>query len=185
MLRVRQQFFRLRTAQAVDDLLARHRRVVHQRHQQRPHLDAVGVPQIAEGRGVLLGKARQRLAGLVEVLVHGDAGAVAEHRGLLHERLDVGETVARQIEVLEQRAMPDAHVEIGVQIELVARCDALLGAAAAADAIVRLDHGDLHAGAREISGGRQTVVTGTDHHSVIDCHVCPRARGLSAAVAKL
>ena len=72
VLGVREQLLRLRPAQPVDELLARHRRVVEQRGQQRPHLDTIGMPELAEGLGVLLGKARQRGAGLVEILVDHD-----------------------------------------------------------------------------------------------------------------
>ena len=54
VLRVRQQLFCLGTAEPVDELLARHRRVVEERHQKRPHLLAIGMPERPEGLGVLL-----------------------------------------------------------------------------------------------------------------------------------
>ena len=89
VLGMREQLFRFGAAQPVDQLLARHRSVVEQAGQQRPHLEAIGVPERAERFRILLREVRQRGAGLVEILVDRDAGAVAENRRLLHRRLDI------------------------------------------------------------------------------------------------
>ena len=65
VLGMRKQLFRLRAAEPIDQLLARHRRVVEKRNQQRPHFLAIGMPEPAEGFRVLPGKTRERGAGLV------------------------------------------------------------------------------------------------------------------------
>ncbi len=173
MLGVREQFLGLRAAQPIDELLARHRRVVEQRGQQRPHLDAVGLPEHTEGLGILSGKARQRRTSLVNIFVDDDPRAVAEYGRLLHRRLDIGKAVAIKLEILDQRAMAHAHIEIGVQIEPEARQLVSVGAAAAADNGIALEHRDLHAGMRQISSERQTVVAGADDNSIETRHAIP------------
>ena len=173
VLRVREQLFCLGAAQPVDELLARHRRVVEQRHQQRPHLLAIGMPERPEGLGVLLRKAGERRAGLVEILVDDDAGAVAEDRRLLHRRLDIREAETMKLEIIQQRAEPHPHEEIGVQIELEPGENALFGARAAADPAVALEHGDTQTGAGKIGGERQAVVTGSDNDAVEIRHGAP------------
>ena len=49
-----------------------------------------------------------------------------------------------------------------------------VGAAAAAEARIALEHRDLQPGARQISGQRQAVVAGADDHPVETCHAVPR-----------
>ena len=76
------------------------------------------MPQRAERLGILLGEAGERRAGLVEILVDDNAGAVAEDRGLLHGRFDIGKPEAIEFEILEQGTKPHPHIEIRMQIEL-------------------------------------------------------------------
>ena len=78
-----------------------------------------------------------------------------------------------QLEIIQQRAEPQPHEEIGMQIELESGEDALFRAGAAADPAVALEHGDAQAGAREIGGHRQAVVTGSDNDSVEIRHGAP------------
>jgi hypothetical protein len=103
VLGVREELLGVRSRQAVFQLVDRQRRVEGERGEQRPHADAVEVVQVAERVGVAFGEARERRAGPVEVLVDDDAGAVAERRALLHQRLDVGEPVAVQLEIADER----------------------------------------------------------------------------------
>ena len=84
-----------------------------------------------------------------------------------------------KLKIPQQGTKPEPHVEIGVQIELVTGKDALFGARSAADAAIALEHGDAHAGAREISGERQTIVTSPDHHAIEIRHVAPRLADFS------
>jgi hypothetical protein len=134
---------------------------------------AVEVVQLAERVGVALGEARERRARPVEVLVDHDAGAVAERRTLLHQRFDVGKSVAMQLEIADQRRMAKPHEEIGVQVEPVTGKRRLLGRGAAADARVALEHDDLEAGAREVRGKRQPVVSRADDDAVVFRHLLP------------
>src|SRR5262245_64642953 len=69
--------------------------------------------------------------------------------------------------------MAHAHVETGMQIEPEAGKDVRLGGAAAADAVVALEHGHAQAGARKVSGKRQAIVTGADDNSVELGHLQP------------
>src|SRR5215469_12830157 len=97
------KFFGFRTAQPFNELLARHRRVVQQRHQQRPHFLTIGVPKRTKSLGILPGKTRKRGACPFEVLVDDDSRAVAKDRRLLHGWFDVGKSVTMQLEVVQQR----------------------------------------------------------------------------------
>src|SRR5262249_15108175 len=105
------------------------------------------------------------------VLVDDDSRAVAEDRRLLHGWFDVGKSVTMQLEVVQQRTKSDAHVEIGVQVELEPRKNPILGARAATDAAVAFEHGDAHSGSRQIGCKRQSVVTCADHDAVETCHI--------------
>ena len=60
----------------------------------------------------------------------------------------------------------------------------LFGARAAADAAVAFEHRDLHAGAREISGERQSVVAGADDNPVEIRHAAPGPDALSRICAR-
>src|SRR5512135_357133 len=152
VLGVREELFRFWSAQSVNELLARQRCIVEQRYQQRPHFLAVDMPQRTECLGVLLGETRKRGAGPVEILVDDDAAAIAEYRGLLHGRFDIGKSITIKLEIPEQRTKFDPHIEIGMQIEFVTGENTLFGARSAADAAIALEHGNAHAGARKISG---------------------------------
>jgi len=121
------------------------------------------LPKVAEGCGILLGKAGERGAGPLKILVDDDGRTVAEHGGLLHRRLDVGKSIAIKFKILDQRAMAHPHVKVGVQVESEARKHGRFGGAAAADARVAFEHDDFQAGAREVGRERQTVVTSANH----------------------
>jgi hypothetical protein len=71
-----------------------------------------------------------------------------------------------KFKVLEQRAKPKPHVEIGVHIHLVAGKHALLGARPATNTVVSFENRDPHASARKISGKRQPVVACADYDAV-------------------
>jgi hypothetical protein len=95
----------------------------------------------------------------------------------LHERLDIGEAVAIELQVAQQRRMAEPHEEIGVQVEAVAGQHRFLRGAAAADLRVAFEHRDVQAGARQIGGKRQPVVAGADDDPVVRPHGrLPRAR---------
>ena len=81
-----------------------------------------------------------------------------------------------KLKVLEQGTKSKPHVEIGMQIELVAGKNAFFGARPAADAAVSFEHGDPHAGTRKISGERQPVVACANHDAVEIRHAVPRPR---------
>ncbi len=180
VLGVREEFPGLRAGQPVPEPIDRKRRVEGERGEQRAHADRVGVVELAEGPGVARGEPRQRRAGPLHVLVDHHAGAVAERRTLLHRRLDVGEAEAVQLEVADERRMPEAHEEVGMQVEAIAGQGGLRGRGAAADRRISLQHGDLEAGARQVGGKREPVVPRTDHDAVVDLHV-----GLSCAPRSL
>jgi hypothetical protein len=97
----------------------------------------------------------------------------AKGNALLHRRLDIGKAVAIKLEILDQRAMAHAHVEIGVQIEPEAGKPVAVGAAAAADDGAALEHRDFHSGTREVSSKRQPVVTGADDNTIETRHAAP------------
>ena len=78
-----------------------------------------------------------------------------------------------KLEIIQQRAEPHPHEEIGVQVELESGKNALLGARAAADPVVALEHGDTQTGAGKIRGERQPVVTGSDNDAVEIRHGAP------------
>lgn len=96
----------------------------------------------------------------------GDGRTIAEDRRLLHGRFDIGKAVTIKLEVLDQRTMAHPHVEIGMQIEPEAGKNVGIGAAAAADAAVALEHGDTQTGTRQVSGERQAIMTRADDNSV-------------------
>jgi len=53
-----------------------------------------------------------------------------------------------KLEIPQQRTKPDAHIEICMQIELVAGKNAFFGAQTPADTAVALEYGNTHSGAR-------------------------------------
>jgi hypothetical protein len=171
VLGVAEQLLAFRPGQRLDDLLARHRRVVEQRCHQRPQLDAVRVPQFAERLCVLLGETRQRFAGQIEVAVDDDAGTITKRRPLLDRRLDVGKTVAHQFQIIDQRAVPHSHEEAGMGVEAKPRQRGCIGRGAAADPGVALEHRHLQAGTGQIGCGRQPVVPCADYNCVVGPHV--------------
>src|SRR5690242_468399 len=71
-----------------------------------------------------------------------------------------------QLKIAQQRAEADSHIEIGMQVELVAGKNPLFGARTAADASVALQHGDTQTGARQVSGECQPIVARADNDSV-------------------
>jgi|GEM_PF-4365834 len=78
-----------------------------------------------------------------------------------------------KLEIIQQRAEPHPHEEIGVEVQLEAGEDALFRAGAAADAAVALEHGDTQTRAGKIGGERQAVVTGSDNDAVEIRHGAP------------
>src|SRR5215471_6356177 len=78
-----------------------------------------------------------------------------------------------ELKIAQQGAETDSHIEVGVQIELVAGKNTFLGARPAADASVAFEHGDAHAGTHKISGEGQAVVARANHNAVEICHVAP------------
>src|SRR5262249_3353058 len=91
VLGVREELLGLRARETVFELVNRKRRIEGERGAQRPHLHGVEEMQFTERLGVTRRESRERSAGLVEILVDDDAGAVAERRALLDWRLDIGE----------------------------------------------------------------------------------------------
>jgi hypothetical protein len=59
-----------------------------------------------------------------------------------------------KLEVMQQRAKPNAHVEIGVQIELESGEYAFFCTGSSTDAAVAFEHGNAHPCARQIGGKR-------------------------------
>ena len=91
-----------------------------------------------------------------------------------------------QLEIAQQRRKPDSHVEIGVQIELIAGKYGFFGACAAADTRVAFKHGDPHAGTRQIGGKRQAVMAGADYDTIEIRHACfPKRPTQSVAVRNI
>ena len=174
VLRMREEFLGLRSRQAILELVDRKRGVEGERGEQRAHLAGIEAMQLAERLGVPSREAGQRPAGFLEILVEDDAGAVAECRSLLNERLDEGEAEPMQLEVADQRRMAQPHEEVGMQVEAISRQGRLVGRAAAADARVAFDHADLEAGPRQIGRKREPVVTGSDDDAVVTVHLLLR-----------
>src|SRR5262245_44640664 len=77
--------------------------------------------QLTERLGVPRRKPRERSAGLVEVLVDDDAGAVAKRRALLDWRDDIRKAETVKCQVADQRRMEKSDKEVGVQVEAIAR----------------------------------------------------------------
>src|ERR1043166_7664805 len=72
--------------------------------------------------------------------------------------------------------MAHAHVEIGMQVEPESGKDVRVGAAAAANAVVALEHDDTQAGSCEVSRKCQTVVTCPNDNSVKLGHLAPKCQ---------
>ena len=81
-----------------------------------------------------------------------------------------------KLEIIQQRAEPKPHEEIGVQVELEPGKDALFRAGAAADPAVALEHGDTETCAGKIRGKRQPVVTGSNNDAIEIRHGAPAGR---------
>ena len=143
VLGMREEFLGLRAGQPVAQLIERQRRVERERGEQRAHALAVQVVERPEGLGVALGEAGERGAAPLQVLVEDHAGAVAERRRLLHQRLDIGEAEAIELQVAQQRRMAKPHEEIGVQIEAIAGQGGLLRSCSRRRSGVALEHRDF------------------------------------------
>ena len=82
-----------------------------------------------------------------------------------------------KLEIPQQRTKPDAHIEIRMQIELVARKNAFLGTRTPADAAIALKHGNTHTGARQIGGKSEAIVACSDYDTVEIRHAAPLCAG--------
>jgi len=82
-----------------------------------------------------------------------------------------------KLEIPQQRTKPDAHIEIRVQIEPVARENSFLGTRTPADAAIALKHRNTHTGARQISGKSEAVVACSDYNTVEVRHAAPLGAG--------
>src|SRR5215467_6389062 len=87
VLGMQEELLGLRVRETVFELVNRRRRIEGERGEQWPHLHGVEEMQLTECLGVTRRESRERSAGLVEVLLNDDAGAVAERRALLDWRL--------------------------------------------------------------------------------------------------
>src|SRR5262245_2029425 len=126
--------------------------------------------QFTERLGVARRESRERSAGLVEVLVDDDAGTVAERRALLDWRLDIGKSETVKFQVADQRRMAEAHKEVGVQIEAIARQNRLFRGATTTDVGVSFDHRDFQTGPCQIGRQRESVVSGSDDDTIEFSH---------------
>ena len=79
--------------------------------------------------------------------------------------VDVGEPVRGEVELLDDAAVPDDHVRARTPVDADAG-PALDRRHRAAEHVVGLDHLDRQAGPRQVAGGDQTVVAGTDDDDV-------------------
>ena len=146
--------------QRLGDLLHRDRRRIHQRAQNQIAIAARFLVDGAERIGILAREARDRCAGLVEIGMHHQRGAVVEHARHLHRRLHVAQSMAAgQLEIVIDRADPDQRVIIRMNVVQETRPGQLLGAQAAAFFGALLENADAPSRLREIGGERQPVVT--------------------------
>src|SRR5262245_62582477 len=132
--------------------------------------------QLTERLGVPRRKPRERSAGLVEVLVDDDAGAVAKRRALLDWRLDIRKAETVKFQVADQRRMAESHKEVGVQVEAIARQSRLFRGATATDVGVSFDHRDFQTGSCQIGRKRESVVSGSDDDTIEFFHWLSPAR---------
>src|SRR6516225_1507187 len=166
VLGVREELLGLRAREAILELVDRKRRVEGDRGEQRAHLHGIKEMQLTEGLGVARRESRERSAGLVEVLVDDDTGAVAERRALLDWRLDIREAETVEFQVADQGRMAQPHEEIGVQVEAIARQSRLFRRATATDAGVSFDDRDFQTGPSQIGRKRESVMPGSDDHTI-------------------
>src|SRR5262249_47570343 len=140
----------LRARQAILKLVDRKRRVESDRREQRPHLHGIEKMKLSERLGVARRESRKRSAGLVEVLVEDDAGAVAERCALLDRRLDIGEAETVKLQVADQRRKAQSHEEVRVQVKAIARQRRLFRGATASDVGVSFDDRNFQTGPCQI-----------------------------------
>ena len=115
--------------QRLGDVLHRDRRRVHQRAQNQVAVAARFFVDRAKSVSILARKTRDRFAGLVEIGMHHQRGAVLKHARHLHRRLHVTKSMAaHQFEVVVNRADADQGVIIRVNVVQEARPRQFLGA---------------------------------------------------------
>jgi len=153
--------------QRLGDVVHRQRRRVHQGHQDEVEVPLGLFDQAVKGVRVLLREARDRGAGLVEIGVDGQRGAVVEDRPHLHRRALVAKPVLVQREVAVDRRDPDQGVVVAVDVVQEAGPGELLGAEAPALLRPLLEDGDVPAALGEIAAEGQAVVAGSDDYRVV------------------